>query len=207
MRSRLFLRLLFILGGFYAGLLTPSESAAVSGVWSILFGFLVYRELALISLIDCLKQTTLVTAVIFAIIAMATFLSVVLTYTQAPQIVEFGATPLMFWIMVAVICLILGTFIEIVPVFYLTVPIFAAITYSLKLDILHLYIVIVAFAGIGMITPPVCISIYTAAGVIQECPEKAFREVPLFVIVGIAYGALMIVFPAAATRLPDILLN
>lgn len=199
-----------ILGGIYAGLLTPSESAAVAGIWAILIGVLVYRELTLRGLAEALHQTARITAVIFAIIAMATFLSVVLTYSQTPQkliayFTEMGGTPLMFWLSVAVICLILGTFIEIVPVFYLTVPTFAALALALGQDILHLYIVFVAFAGIGMITPPVCVGIYTAAGVAKESPEKAFREVPLFVVVGIIFGVLMIFFPAAATWLPNVL--
>ncbi len=199
-----------ILGGIYAGLLTPSESAAVAGVWAMLIGFFIYRELTLKGVMDCLRQTAMITAVIFAIIAMATFLSVVLTYSQAPQRIisfftEMGGTPMMFWFAVAIICLILGTFVEIVPVFYLTVPIFAALALSLNLDILHLYIVFVAFAGIGMITPPVCVGVYTAASVAKESPEKAFREVPLFVGVGIVFGLLMIFFPAAATWLPSVL--
>ena len=199
-----------ILGGIYAGLLTPSESAAIAGLWAILIGFFVYGELTFSSLITSLRETALTTAVIFAIIAMATFLSVVLTYSQAPQklisyFTDMGGTPAMFWLAVAIICLILGTFVEIVPVFYLTVPIFAALAMSLKLDILHLYVVFVAFAGIGMITPPVCVGIYTAAGVIKESPDKAFREVPLFVIVGIVYGIIVILLPQAATWLPEVL--
>ena len=199
-----------ILGGIYAGLLTPSESAAVAGVWAILIGFTVYRELTFTAVIEGLRETAKITAVIFAIIAMATFLSVVLTYSQTPQqIIAFftdaGGTPMLFWLALAAICLILGTFIEIVPVFYLTVPVFAAIALSLKLDILHLYVVFVAFAGIGMITPPVCVGIYTAAGVAKESPETAFREVPLFMGVGILYGFLMIAAPWAATWLPSVL--
>ena len=199
-----------ILGGIYAGLLTPSESAAVAGVWAILIGVFVYRELTIKGIVEALYNTARITAVIFAIIAMATFLSVVLTYSQAPQKIisffaELGGSPMMFWISVAVICLILGTFIEIVPVFYLTVPIFAALALALGQNILHLYVVFVAFAGIGMITPPVCVGIYTAAGVAAESPERAFREVPLFVLVGIVFGILMIVFPAAATWLPGLL--
>ena len=84
------------------------------------------------------------------------------------------------------------------------VPLFAAIALSLNLEITHLYVVFVAFAGIGMITPPVCVGIYTSAGVIRESPEKAFREVPLFVLVGIVYGILMVLFPAASTWLPKL---
>ena len=66
-------------------------------------------------------------------------------------------------------------------------------------------LVFVAFAGIGMITPPVCVGIYTSASVIQENPAKAFREVPLFVGVGILYGILMILIPEASTWLPSLL--
>ena len=161
-------------------------------------------------IVTALYETARITAVIFAIIAMATFLSVVLTYSQAPQKIityftEIGGTPLMFWFSVAIICLILGTFIEIVPVFYLTVPIFAALALALGQHILHLYVVFVAFAGIGMITPPVCVGVYTAAGVAKESPEKAFREVPLFALVGIIFGLIMIFFPQAATWLPSVL--
>ena len=199
-----------ILGGIYAGLLTPSESAAIAGVWALFMGFVIYRELTFQGLLSCLKETAAITAVIFAIIAMATFLSVVLTYSQLPQKIiqyftEIGVGIYFFWAALAIICLVLGTFIEIVPVFYLTVPIFAAIITSLNQSLLHLYVVFVAFAGIGMITPPVCVGVYTAAGVIREDPAKAFREVPLFVVVGILYGILMILFPAAATWLPSVL--
>jgi C4-dicarboxylate transporter DctM subunit len=68
-----------------------------------------------------------------------------------------------------------------------------------------LYIVFVAFAGIGMITPPVCVGIYTAAGVAKESPEKAFKEVPLFILMGIVFGIIMILFPELATWLPSIM--
>jgi len=135
---------------------------------------------------------------------------VVLTYSQIPQQIvsyftDMGATFVLFWVALAIICLLLGTFVEIVPVFYLTVPIFAAITLSFNQSLLHLYVVFVAFAGIGMITPPVCVGIYTSASVIQENPAKAFREVPLFVAVGILYGILMILIPEASTWLPSLL--
>ena len=103
-----------------------SESAAVAGVWAILMGFFIYRELTFKSLQMALRETATITAIIFAIIATATFLSVVLTYSQIPQQIityftEMGATFTLFWIALAVICLLLGTFVEIVPVFYLTV--------------------------------------------------------------------------------------
>ena len=199
-----------ILGGIYGGFLTPSESAAVSGIWAIFMGFFIYKELTISSLVQSLKETAITTAVIFSIIAMATFLSKVFTYTQFPQfiissITEMGVGLNFFWFAMALICLILGTFIEIVPVFYLTIPIFSAIILSFNQSLIHLYVVFVAFAGIGMITPPVCVGIYTSASVIKENPGSAFKEVPLFTFVGILYGILMIIFPIFSTWLPSLL--
>ena len=201
---------LIILGGIYGGFLTPSESAAVSGIWAIFMGFLIYRELTFSSLLLSIKETAVTTAVIFSIIAMATFLSKVFTYTQFPQfiissITEMGVGLNFFWFAMALICLILGTFIEIVPVFYLTIPIFSAIILSFNQSLIHLYVVFVAFAGIGMITPPVCVGIYTSASVIKENPGNAFKEVPLFTVVGIIYGILMILFPILSTWLPSLI--
>ena len=185
-------------------------SSFVAALPALITPIIIYRELTFSSLLSCLKDTAIITAVIFSIIATATFLSVVLTYTQAPQKIityftDMGVSVNLFWIMLGTICLILGTFIEIVPVFYLTVPIFAALTLSFDQSLLHLYVVFVAFAGIGMITPPVCVGIYTAAGVIKENPANAFKEVPLFTIVGIIYGILMILFPIFSTWLPSLL--
>lgn len=199
-----------ILGGIYSGLMTPSETAAVASVWAIFLGFAIHRELTFAGLWRALESTAVTTSVIFAIIAMATFLSVVLTYTQAPQhltayLTGFGVTPIMFLLLVGVICLILGTFIEIVPVFYLTVPVFMAVAINLEIPLTHLYIVFTAFAGLGLLTPPVCVGLYTAAGVIGLSADRAFREVPLFVGVGIAYGVLMIFLPDLATWLPGTL--
>ncbi|QIE55057.1 TRAP transporter large permease [Pikeienuella piscinae] len=199
-----------ILGGIYGGLLTPSEAAAVASIWAIIVGFTIHRELKFAAIWSALRDTAVTTSVIFAIIATATFLSVVLTYTQAPQhmtdyFVGFGANEITFLLIVGVICLILGTFIEIIPVFYLTVPIFMAVATTLGVPLEHLYIVFTAFAGLGLLTPPVCVGLYTAAGVINLSADKAFKELPLFLAVGILYGVLMIFIPGLTTWLPSLL--
>ncbi|MEM7405630.1 MAG: TRAP transporter large permease [Pseudomonadota bacterium] len=199
-----------ILGGIYGGILTPSESAAAAAVYAILVGFFIHRELTFRGLLDALRSTARTTTVIFAIIAMATFMSVVLTFTRAPQsIVEYfivyGVTPLTFLITVGVICLILGTFLEAIPVIYLTVPVFIGVIDHFQIDILHFYIVFGAFVALGLLTPPVCVGVYTAAAVIKEAPERAFRAVPAFLAVGLVYAGIMIAFPDIATWLPGLL--
>lgn len=197
-----------ILGGVYSGFLTPSETAAAAAVWAIIVGFLIHRELTFAGLWQALRSAAVTTTVIFSIIAMATFLSVILTYTQAPQhltsyLIGFGVEGWTFLLLVGLVCLLLGTFIELVPIFYLTVPVFMAVALTLDVSLTHLYIVFTAFAGLGLLTPPVCIGLYTAAGVAGISADRAFREVPLFVGVGVAYAILMIFVPALSTWLPS----
>ena len=199
-----------IMGGIYGGLLTPSESAAAASVWALILGFLIYRELTWRRLLDALKSTAETTTVIFAIIGMATFLSVVLTYTRAPQaiidsIIRFEVGPLSFMILAGIVLLILGTFLELVPVIYLTIPIFLPICLALKVDLLHFYVFFGGLSGIGIITPPVCVGVYTASAVIRESPDRAFKAVPGFVMVAIIYGAIMLLFPEFATIIPRLL--
>lgn len=199
---------LIILGGIYSGLLTPTESAAVAGVWAVLVGFFIYRELNLKSLWKALKATAVTTSMIFAIIATASFLSVALTYTRLPHkliegVMTIGATPLLFLLACAVVILILGTFIEVVPIMYLTLPIFAPIAVALKIDLLHLLVIFTAFVGLGLLTPPVCVGAYTAAAIAEEAPHRVIRAIfPLFFLMGIIYGLIIILFPGLTTWLP-----
>ena len=197
-----------ILGGIYSGLLTPTESAAVAGIWAIIVGFLVYRELKLKDLWTALKATAVTTSMIFSIIATASFLSVALTYTRFPHkliaaVMELGVTPFLFLVACGIVLLILGTFIEAVPIMYLTLPIFVPIALALEIDLLHLMIVFTAFVGLGMLTPPVCVGAYTAAAIAEEASHRVIRAIfPLFFLVGIIYGLIIILLPGLATWLP-----
>lgn len=198
-----------ILGGIYSGLLTPTESAAVAGIWAVVVGFFIYRELDFNGLWKALKATAATTSMIFAIIATASFLSVALTYTRFPQklingVMGLGVTPVLFLVACGVIVLILGTFIEVVPIMYLTLPIFAPIATALDINLLHLMVVFTGFVGMGLLTPPVCVGAYTAAAIAEEPAHNVIRAIfPLFFLVGIVYGLILIFFPSLATWLPS----
>ena len=198
-----------ILGGIYSGLLTPTESAAIAGIWAVVVGFFIYRELNFKGLWNALKATAATTSMIFAIIATASFLSVALTYTRFPHrlingVMGLGVTPVLFLVACGVIVLILGTFIEAVPIMYLTLPIFAPIATALDIDLLHLMIVFTGFVGMGLLTPPVCVGAYTAAAIAEEPAHNVIRAIfPLFFLVGIVYGLILIFLPSLATWLPS----
>ena len=198
-----------ILGGLYRGFLTPAESASVAAVYALGLGAFVDRKLTWAGIRSALRSTAETTTVIFVIIAMATFFSVIVTYTRAPQaiinfLIHFNVGPTTFMLLAGLTLLILGTFLEVVPIFFLTMPIFFPLCQALKVDVLQFYVFMTGLVGIGMLTPPVCVGVYTASAVIGEPPNRAFRSVPGFVAVGLVYAAIILGFPALASWLPSL---
>jgi C4-dicarboxylate transporter DctM subunit len=200
-----------ILGGIYGGIFTPTEAAAVACIYAAVVSGFIHRELDWSKIWKALESTALTTAVIFAIIAASSFLSVILAYTRIPQEItqwclKMGVSPVTLLLAIAVATLILGTFLEAVPNMYVTIPLVFPVALALKLDLMQLYVVAGVFIGIGLLTPPVCVGAYTAAAVAQESPQNVLRKLyPTFVLVLIGCGALYIFVPAFSTWLPDIL--
>ena len=196
-----------ILGGLYGGLLTPAESASVASMYALGLGVFVYRELTWSGFWRATRATAETTAVIFAIIAMAVYFSIIMTYTKTPQaivqfFIDYNIGPVTFFVLAGVAIIILGTFMEAVPVFYLTLPIMYPIATALKIDPLQFYVFITGLIGIGLITPPVCVGVYTAAAIVRTPPQQAFRAVPGFLMIGIIYAVIVVIFPGLATWLP-----
>jgi len=199
-----------ILGGIYSGLFTPVESAAIAGIWAMLVGFFFYRELTFKKLWKALVSTVVTTTMIFSVVAMASFMSVALSYTRFPhRLIEMamnlGVSPLAFMFSLAAVVLLLGMFIEVIPIMYLTLPICTPIAIAMNIDLLHLYIVFTAFVGLGMLTPPVCVGAYTAAAVTQESSHKVIRAIfPVFFLAGLLYAVILVFFPFLSTWLPGL---
>jgi len=200
-----------ILGGIYGGIFTPTEAAAVACIYAAVVSGFIHMELDWSKIVKALEDTALTTAVIFAIIAASSFLSVILAYTRIPQqitlwSVAMGVTPMTLLLAVAVATLILGTFLEAVPNIYVTIPLIFPVALALKLDLMQLYVVAGVFIGIGLLTPPVCVGAYTAAAVAQESPQKVLRKLyPTFILVLVGCGLLYIFVPAFSNWLPGIL--
>jgi C4-dicarboxylate transporter DctM subunit len=199
---------IIILGSIYGGICTPTEAAALACLGAIIIGVLIHRELSPSRIWIALKDSTRATAMIFIIIAAASFLSIILTYTQIPQQItekclSLAISPLTFLFAAALACLILGTFMEAVPNWYLTTPIMYVIATALKVDPFHLYISMGAFIGVGLLTPPVCVGAYTAAGVVDVPPHEVLKYVfPTFFLTLMFCGFIYILFPSLSTWLP-----
>ena len=133
---------IIILGGIYSGLLTATESAAVACVWAFIAGTFIYKELTLRDIIPILMKSAKSSAMILFIIAASTAFSWIFTYSGASKaLVEFvvgmNLNKTLFCLVVAIILLIFGTFMEGTAIAVLLVPVLWPIAESMGIHIIH----------------------------------------------------------------------
>jgi C4-dicarboxylate transporter DctM subunit len=200
----------FILGGIYSGLLAPSESAAIAALWALITGFFIYKELNFKELRDALQKTASISCTVFIIIATASLFSFLLAYNQTPQDIityftEHRVGGISFLLLAGFSVLLLGTFLEAVPIFYITIPIFAPLCKAIGIDLLHFYSFFALLVGLGLITPPLCVGVYSAASIAGESPHRALKYIPPFFFIGVIAAVIILFWPSLSTWLPSVL--
>ncbi|MDH5485488.1 MAG: TRAP transporter large permease subunit [Gammaproteobacteria bacterium] len=166
--SGLFL-IFIVVGGIYGGIFTPTEAAAVAAVYSAFIALVVHKDMTLKQVPTVMLDSAKMTAVIMFIIACAMIFAHVLTEQQVPQnlsraVIEQDLSPASFLMMVNVILWFAGDFMEPSSILLILAPLFHPIATSLGIDPIHLGIIMTTNMEVGMITPPVGLNLYVAAG-------------------------------------------
>ena len=193
-----------ILGGFYSGMLTPTESAATAVVYSFIVGVFVYKEIHLKDLKNIILESGKGSAMMLFIIATSTAFSWLFTFsgisTQlVDAIVGMNLSASMFCLIVAVILLIFGTFLEGIATCVLLVPVLWPIASSLGINAIHFGMIVSISNVIGTMTPPVSVNIFSAASVSKlKMGEIAKGEVPFFIGYLAVFFAIVFI-PALST--------
>lgn len=178
---------IIILGGIYSGMLTATESAAVAVVWAAIAGAFIYRELNLPDTIQIIKDSAKSSAMILFIIAASTAFSWVFTISGASKalvdtVIGMNLNATMFCLVVAVILLIFGTFMEGTAIAVLLVPVLWPIAQSMGINVVHFGMIVCISNVVGTMTPPVAVNIYSAATVSRlKMGEIAKAEIPFLV--------------------------
>lgn len=202
---------LISLGGLFAGWFTPTEAGAV-GAGSILLVTLVRRELKWEGFIKSLKDTTRTTAMIMLLVAGAMvfgrFIAVSrLPYEMASWAANLQMPPFVIMLVILLIYMVLGCFIDALAMVLLTVPIF----YPVVVDVLGYNpiwfgVIIVMVVAMGVITPPVGMNVFIIKGVAKDISlETIFKGVWPFLIALCACIIILILFPGITTFLPELL--
>lgn len=172
--------IVIILGGIYAGLFTPTEAAAVSAVYAFLIAVFVYRDIGLKQVPKVLVDAARITVMLMFIIANAFMFAFVLTTLQIPQIasefiVDLGLPVWGFLLVLNILLLAAGNFMEPTSVVLILTPIVFPIAMEMGIDPIHLGVLMVVNMQIGLVTPPVGLNLFVTAGVAKMSLEDTIK--------------------------------
>lgn len=162
--------IVIVIGGIYGGIFTPTEAGAFSVMYAFFVSFFIYRDTKFKDLYKIILDSAQTSSMIFFIIANAMLFAHFLTDEQIPQhitqmIIEANMGPLMFLLIVNILLLLMGQFMEPSSVVMITVPLLLPIGMALGIDPIHLGVIMVVNMEIGMITPPVGLNLFVASGI------------------------------------------
>ena len=200
-----------ILGGIYGGIFTPTEAAAVSAIYGFIVGIFFYKTLRWKEIMKILRQSVSQTAVVMFIIGCAAVFGNTLTFTgiaakaSSALISIASGNKYIFLLMVNIILIIAGCFIDANSALYILCPILFPIAQSLGIDAVHLGAVMVVNLALGLITPPVGVNLFTGCGVAGISLNDMIRKIWPFVIAMLLVLLLITYVPAVSTFLPGLM--
>jgi len=198
---------LLVMGGLYIGFFTPTEAGAVGAAGALLIG-LVRRKLSLKaigqSLIETLKTTAMVFVIIIGAMVFNRFLAITtIPFVLADSIGGLQVPPMVTVIVIFLIFLLLGCFIDVMAMMLLTMPIFFPVVLAIGIDPIWFGILVVIVSEMGLITPPVGMNVYVIKGVAEDVPlHTIFRGILPFLIPMVVCTAILMAFPQIALFLP-----
>jgi tripartite ATP-independent transporter DctM subunit len=201
---------LILLGGIIVGWFTPTEAGAVGAFGAIVFA-LARRRLSWQktkeAVVDISSQVGMLFICIIGALVLSRFVALsTLPMQLANFIVGLDVPPLAVMALIIIIYLILGAFVDMMPLFLLTVPIFTPIVVSLGFSPIWFGILLVVVTNMALLSPPVGMLVYIMSGITKEVPmETIFKGVLPFVGVMLVFCFIIMLFPALVTFLPNLM--
>ncbi|MCA0976540.1 TRAP transporter large permease [Halomonas denitrificans] len=197
-----------ILGGIYSGVFTPTEAASVALFYSLFVGLFVYRELTWERIAESLRFTALLTGILIIIAPSFAFGQIMALY-DLPQTIEAGlsviaANPIIVMIIIGVILIIVGTFMESLAQVVLFTPIFLPGVEAMGIDPLVFGIFMVMSCEIGFLTPPLGGNLFIAARLSNVSMEQVSIGVLPLILPYLAIMMLIVLVPTIVTFIPDL---
>ncbi|MEY2781006.1 MAG: hypothetical protein RL307_710 [Pseudomonadota bacterium] len=201
---------ILVIGGIYGGFFTATEGAGVGAMGAFLFALL-RGTLSGKDLFEILVESTRTTAMLFAILIGAMIFSSFVNFTTMPGdlkefVVQFSPHPIMVVAMMMVIYLALGLIMEELSMVLLTIPVFFPVITSLGFDPVWFGILIVTIVEIGMISPPVGMSLFVVSSLLPKVKlSTIFKGVWPFVMADVVRLCILMAFPAITLILPSLM--
>lgn len=174
-----------LIGGVFGGIFTPTESAVVAVVYAIFVGLFIYKDMKFKDLGGIFLRSAKTTSKVMFIIANATLFAYVLSYERIPQMIVEGFAsmstgPVVTLIIINLILLIAGTFMETTAIMIILVPLLWPVAKAVGVDIIHFGILVTVNTAIGLMTPPFGVCLFTTSSVSGVPLEKLSKNVIIF---------------------------
>jgi len=199
-----------ILGGIFGGIFTATEAAAVAVVYGFLVAIFYYRELKLCDIPRILVESAVVTGYVSLLLGFAGAFSYLLTIEQVPVklarfILSVSSSQWMFLLLVNILFLIAGCFLNAAAILIILVPILLPMVEKFNIDLVHFGIMLIANLGIGYVTPPVGTCLYVACGISKEPLSSVMRPLTPYLIVMILMLFVITYVPWISLVVPNLL--
>jgi C4-dicarboxylate transporter, DctM subunit len=199
-----------VLGGIYSGVFTPTESGAVAALYGILVSVFLYRSIGFKKLVFISGNSALMSAVILLIIGLAGVFGWLITTEQVPMklaeaVTNITSNPYIILLMLNVIYLILGTFLETITAIVITTPIFLPLILAVGIDPIHFGVIQTVNLSVGLITPPMALNLLMASKIGNIPILQTVRALIPYFIVAIVVLLLVTYVPTLVLFLPNLL--
>lgn len=203
------LMIVIVIGGILAGVFTPTESAAIAVVYCLILGFL-YKAIKVSDLPRILIDATQTTAIVMLLVGVSTIMAWVMAFSGIPAAIASGLlgftdSPTLILVLIMVILLVIGTFMDPTPAILIFVPIFLPIVTTFGIDPIHFGIMVTFNLCLGTITPPVGNVLFVGARVAGLRPEPVIKALVPFFIALILMLFVVAFVPQLSMWLPDAL--
>ena len=204
------LLMVIILGGIYSGMFTPTEAAAVAAVYSAFIALFVYKDMRITQAPKVVLESAKLSIMLMFIIANAMLFAHVLTTEQIPQqitamVLEAGLEPWMFLLVVNIVLLIAGAFMEPSAIILILAPILFPIAVQLGIDPIHLGIIMVVNMEIGLITPPVGLNLFVTSAVTGMPLSEVIKAAMPWLMLLLGFLVIITYVPSVSLGLPRLL--
>lgn len=204
------LLIVIIIGGILSGKFTPTEASGVAVIYAFILSVFIYKSIKLSDIKKILVDAAVMTTIVMLIIGASSVLSFVLSFTGLPQAISnlmlgISSNKIVILLLINVILLIVGTFMDMAPALLIFTPIFLPVVTSIGMDPIQFGVMMVMNLSIGTVTPPVGSVLFVGCSVAKLKVEDVVRKlIPYFLAIVVAL--LFVTFvPAFSTWLPTVL--
>ena len=199
-----------ILGGIYAGIFTPTESAVIAVVYGTLVCLFIYREVTFKSIWEIIQSTAVGTANLMILVVTAQMFGWLITYYKIPQFVtrfmlSYVSAKYMFWGIIILLLIVCGMFLEVGATNLILAPLLAPIAAAFGIDPVHFGLVFVFLLAMGQATPPFGTCLFVSCGISKRSVGAVSRQIVPFILVEIMCGVLFAMVPVLSTLLPNLI--